>query len=124
MKASGIKNFIVEVVTDQPLNIQNSHMQNEYVKETVVPVKYKSRRDTRKKARALQYCLEDGVNTLRNNDYVVHLDEETILTHDAIKGILNFISELLRSSPFMPKAFRFSRRREAIFCRNEFFSSL
>ena len=41
----------------------------------------------------LQYCLEDGVNMLKNEDYVVHLDEETVLTEDAVKGILNFISD-------------------------------
>lgn len=44
------------------------------------------------KARALQYCLEDNVNTLAENDYILHLDEETILTKDAVKGVLNFIS--------------------------------
>ena len=30
---------------------------------------------------------------LKNEDYVVHLDEETVLTEDAVKGILNFISD-------------------------------
>ena len=41
----------------------------------------------------LQYCLEDGVNMLKDEDYIVHLDEETVLTEDAVKGILNFISD-------------------------------
>ena len=41
----------------------------------------------------MQYCLEDGVNMLKNEDYIVHLDEETVLTEDAVKGILNFISD-------------------------------
>ena len=30
---------------------------------------------------------------LKNEDYIVHLDEETVLTEDAVKGILNFISD-------------------------------
>ena len=29
----------------------------------------------------------------KNEDYIVHLDEETVLTEDAVKGILNFISD-------------------------------
>lgn len=50
------------------------------------------------KARALQYCLEDGVNELDDDDYVLHLDEETLVTRDAMKGVLNFISQ--RRHPF------------------------
>ena len=30
---------------------------------------------------------------LKDEDYIVHLDEETVLTEDAVKGILNFISD-------------------------------
>ena len=30
---------------------------------------------------------------LKNEDYIVHMDEETVLTEDAVKGILNFISD-------------------------------
>ena len=91
-KACGIKDFVVEVVTDHPIYIEKD-LQNyaEYLKETVVPENYKSNLDTKKKARALQYCLEKQVNTLKKDDYVVHLDEETLLTTEAIKGITNFI---------------------------------
>ena len=38
-----------------------------------------------------QYCLEDGVNLLKDGDFVIHLDEETVLTEDAVRGILNFV---------------------------------
>ena len=44
-------------------------------------------------ARALQYCLEEGVNLLNDNDWVVHLDEETILTESSVKGVFNFAFE-------------------------------
>ena len=94
VKECGIKQFVVEVVTDQPLNIKkwlNNYVQ--YFTETLVPVSYKSKWDTRKKARALNYCLENGVNILNKDDYVVHLDEETVLTQDSIKGIVSFIME-------------------------------
>ena len=42
------------------------------------------------KARALQYCLEDDVNFLRDEDFIVHLDEETLLSVNSVCGILNF----------------------------------
>ena len=40
-----------------------------------------------------QYCLEEGVNLLNDEDFVIHLDEETVLTEDAVRGILNFVSD-------------------------------
>lgn len=43
-------------------------------------------------ARALQYCLEDETNILSDNDYIVHLDEETLVTEDSMRGIINFAS--------------------------------
>ena len=64
-----------------------------HVREVVVPDSYKSRSGARNKARALQYCLEDGVNLLKDEDFVIHLDEETVLTEDAVRGILNFVSD-------------------------------
>ena len=92
IKSCGIENFVVEVVTDQPLYIEEQ-LKDDIVhyKETVVPTNYKSNFDTRKKARALQYCLEKDVNTLKKDDYVVHLDEETLITNKAMKGIINFV---------------------------------
>ena len=33
------------------------------------------------------------VNTLKDTDWIVHLDEETILTEGSVKGIVNFICE-------------------------------
>ena len=94
IKACGITKFVLEVVTDQPLYINETldeYKQN-YI-ETVVPENYRSKGDTRKKARALQYCLEEGVNSLSKDDYIVHLDEETLLTNDSMNGIINFITE-------------------------------
>ena len=33
------------------------------------------------------------VNMLKDDDWIVHLDEETNLTEDSVIGIMNFISE-------------------------------
>ena len=92
IKSCGVENFIVEVATDKPLYIEKQledYKQN--YRETVVPPNYRSKFDTRKKARALQYCLEEGINQLSSEDYVIHLDEETLITKLAMKGIINFI---------------------------------
>ena len=32
-------------------------------------------------------------NVLKCNDWIVHLDEETILTHGSVTGIVNFIND-------------------------------
>lgn len=45
------------------------------------------------KSRALQYCLEKDVNILRDNDWIVHLDEETLMTVNSVHGILNFCED-------------------------------
>lgn len=59
----------------------------------MVPSSYKSKSGCLNKSRALQYCLEDDVNILGENDWIVHLDEETLLTERSVKGILNFIAD-------------------------------
>lgn len=86
---AGMDNFLIEVVSDKAIALP-SHPR---VREIVIPSSYKPRRGALYKARALQYCLEDDVNILSDNDYVVHLDEETIMTSDSIRGILNFVLE-------------------------------
>ena len=43
-------------------------------------------------ASLFQFCLEDENNFLDAHDWIVHLDEETLLTENCVKGILNFIS--------------------------------
>lgn len=84
----GLKNFVFEVVTDQALNLPSM----ERVREVVVPPDFRPKNGSLFKARALQYCLEPGVDTLGDEDWIVHLDEETLLTEDAVVGIVNFIS--------------------------------
>ena len=60
--------------------------------ETVVDSTYKTKSGALNKARALQFCLEEDKNFLNDEDWIVHLDEETLLTEASVRGILNFIT--------------------------------
>lgn len=85
----GLDNYIIEVVTDIPLNLPSTPR----FREIVVPLNYVTANHTRYKARALNYCLEPNVDMLTDADWIVHLDEETLLTESSVIGILNFINE-------------------------------
>lgn len=84
---TGLENFLIEVVTDKAVNIAKHRR----IREVVVPKDYKPKSGAMFKSRALQYCLEESVNVLNHNDWIVHLDEETILTENCVKGICNFV---------------------------------
>lgn len=85
--AVGVKNFIVEIATENLIDVPK----NEKIREVVVPKDYQTRSGALFKARVLQYCLEDHINQLTSNDWIVHLDEETIFTENCLRGIVNFI---------------------------------
>lgn len=85
----GLDNFKFEVVTDNALNLPKSAL----VRELVVPNDYVTKKNSLFKARALQYCNEPSVNILSNDDWVVHLDEETLLTEASTIGLANFASQ-------------------------------
>lgn len=84
---TGLENFLVEVVTDKEIKL-GVHRR---IREIVVPKDYKTKSGAMFKSRALQYCLEDSVNVLNNNDWIVHLDEETLLTENSVRGVINFV---------------------------------
>ncbi|KAL3852335.1 hypothetical protein ACJMK2_015992 [Sinanodonta woodiana] len=84
----GLTNIQFEVVTDEDIpDIKD------LCKCIVVPRNYKTKRETLYKARALHYCLEPGVSALADEEWVVHLDEETLLTPSSIYGIVKFIND-------------------------------
>ncbi|ESP02354.1 hypothetical protein LOTGIDRAFT_138558 [Lottia gigantea] len=85
----GLTNFVFEIATDSSIGIQSSGQ----VREIVVPEKYQTKNGTLYKARALQYCLEEEVNILSDNDWIIHLDEETLITENSLIGIINFIND-------------------------------
>ncbi|KAK5980469.1 hypothetical protein GCK32_012727 [Trichostrongylus colubriformis] len=66
---AGIENFIFEVVTDKAIHLPPQPR----VREVVVPTTYRQ--------------------SFGDNDWIVHLDEETLLTTNAICGILNFCED-------------------------------
>ena len=84
----GLQNFKFEIVTDKPLNLDKSAV----VREIVVPANYITRNKSLYKARALSYCNESNVNILSDDDWIVHLDEETILTDGSVIALANFSS--------------------------------
>ena len=61
------------------------------VREIHVPKDYKTSTGALNKSRALQYCWEDSVNLYSDEEWIVHLDEETLVTEESIKG--TFLSE-------------------------------
>lgn len=86
---AGLENFMIEVVSDKPVGLE----QHRRIREVIVPADYHTKSGALFKARALQYCLEDNVNVLSDNDWIVHLDEETLLTENSVRGILNFVMD-------------------------------
>ena len=85
-----MENFMFEVVTDTAINLP---LKSKMIREVVVPRTYETKTGALFKARALQYCLEDDVNILRDEDWIVHLDEETLLSVNSVCGILNFCED-------------------------------
>lgn len=86
---TGLINFCIEVVTDKDINLLLPDPNK--VKQVVVPKDYSTKTRAMYKARALQYALDDNVNELKTGDYIVHLDEETIMTRNSVHGIINFV---------------------------------
>lgn len=56
-----------------------------------VPKEYQTPNKTRFKARALHYAVEHSV--IKNDDWIVHLDEETCPTESGVLGIAKLIGE-------------------------------
>lgn len=103
---AGLTNYSIEIVTDNEIDLfgdpdqrlpTNSKHVIEYksphIRQVVVPSDYKTSTGALFKARALQFAIEPDINNLKPEDYIVHLDEETILTPSAVKGIQNFVNE-------------------------------
>ncbi|XP_058124267.1 beta-1,4-mannosyltransferase egh-like [Anopheles ziemanni] len=84
---TGLEKFHIEVITDRPIGLGRDR----WIREIIVPPRYHTKTGALFKARALQYCLEDEVNVLHDEHWVVHLDEETLLTKDSVRGIINFV---------------------------------
>jgi egghead protein (zeste-white 4 protein) len=81
--------YIIEVVTDvQALHLPPPNKDLRYI---TVPKDYCTSNKSLYKARALQYAVENS--PLRDDAWIVHLDEETQPTASGIKGICALICE-------------------------------
>ncbi|RWS21627.1 uncharacterized protein B4U80_03667, partial [Leptotrombidium deliense] len=86
----GLKNYVFEIVTEKAICIKS----NSKVRLTVVNNEYVTTNHTLFKARNLQFALEfEGNSYLKNDDYIVHLDEDSLMTKNAIIGIINFVAK-------------------------------
>jgi egghead protein (zeste-white 4 protein) len=82
----GLDRFVIEVVSDRELALPKMPK----LRELVVPEAYKTKRGTLFKARALQYALEVDKEFIGDEDWIVHLDEETALTRSSLTGTHSF----------------------------------
>lgn len=78
-------NWCVEIVTDNPMSIDYD---SEHLKIIAVPDDYVLPSGTKYKARALNYALQHSSAT--DEDWVIHLDEETRFDSDTIRAIVRF----------------------------------
>lgn len=74
--------FIVEVVTDIEIETLPVHPA---VTQIVVPESYQTSNGATHKARALHYALEHS--SIRDNQWILHLDEESHITEKLVVGI-------------------------------------
>lgn len=86
----GLDRFVVEVVTDRDIGLPRLPK----VRQIVVPEHFKTKRGTLFKARALQYAIEYDREFMSDEDWIVHLDEETALTKSSLTGKRRFIESI------------------------------
>lgn len=89
LKAFENLKYTYEILTDKEIEIEKI----ERCSEILIPRNYKTKSGALFKARALQYALERDESKLETDDWIVHLDEETLLTKESINGIIKFINK-------------------------------
>lgn len=90
LKAYDKLRYTYEIVTDIPISIGKLHAK---CFEVIVPGEYQTKNNSKYKARALHYAVEANVSQLTDDDVIVHLDEESLLTPSCIEGVVKFINE-------------------------------
>jgi beta-1,4-mannosyltransferase len=78
--------WCIEVVSDHPLALDEHNGQ---VRLIVVPEDYQPANGAKYKARGLQYALE--VSEVGDEDWIIHLDEETAFDQNTVRAIHRFI---------------------------------
>lgn len=95
---AGLKNYHFEYLTEDEkikLEIDTCKGDGKRVRfrKILVPKEYETSSKSSYRARLLEYALEDKVNQLDKGDYIVHLDEDIMLTRDFIHGLINFVHD-------------------------------
>lgn len=85
-----LKKFMIQVVTDKYFRSLPEH---EKVRQILVPADYRTKTGAQFKAKALQYAIEAEAGLIGNDDWIVHLDEETVMTPSSLIGIVKFIRD-------------------------------
>jgi egghead protein (zeste-white 4 protein) len=78
----------IEVVTDHPLTVATADGQ---VQSLLVPSNYRPPAGALYKARALHYAL--GASQANDEDWIIHLDEETGFDEATVRAISHFVAE-------------------------------
>lgn len=81
--------YTYEIITDVLLGLDK----NIECYEVVVPKDYETKSGAKFKGRALQYAIELNTSKLGDDDWVLHLDEESLLTKSSIEGIIEFMAK-------------------------------
>ncbi|CAF1060223.1 unnamed protein product [Didymodactylos carnosus] len=85
----GLLNFSLQVVTDKAIDFEK--IKDGRVQQIIVPNSYRTSTGALFKSRALHYATENY--PLNDKDWIVHIDEETVLTENCLRGILNFVND-------------------------------
>ena len=85
-KALPKQRWVIEIVTDEKLNIAA-----EYLTIITVPKGYLPPNGSKYKARALHYANQ--ISKAGPKDWIIHLDEETQLCRETARAIANFVAE-------------------------------
>ncbi len=86
-------NYRIEVITDQPVSLPNLPSL-EKIRFITVPENFVTKEHSRFKARACEYARmvrQEDYSSL-DNKWILHLDEESIVSTSAISGIHEFIN--------------------------------
>lgn len=94
--------YQLEVVTDEEVPSEYQHKDGLY---HVVPTDYQTPNGAKYKARALQYLLDQRTLRLngaedQENIWIMHMDEESVLTPECVLGIQEFVEKYdVRKTP-------------------------
>ena len=83
--------MFLSVVTDTALNLP-IYNTSQRVREIHVPNDYKTSTGALNKSRALQYCWEDLVNLVSDDEWIIHLDFEF---DETVHLVINCLSTIL-----------------------------